>query len=197
LPLTSRTLTVPFDVEEPSLTMVRGENEQLRWSAPPAVHVIVVVTLVSPVEENVTEQALYAPLLVKAKVVRPEEAVSVVATVATSPPPAPVQVFASVVAVTTVVLLPVTRLPFTSLSVTRTMVQDGLVLVPAANVALLHVTPVGSAAGCGVSLLLISSLFGAPVSCVVRVVEVPATAALFVVIEIGQVPGVVWAVSVN
>jgi len=58
LPMKSRTLTVAVDVDEPSLMMYAGENEQVRWSAPPAVHVIVVVTLVRPVAENVTEQAL-------------------------------------------------------------------------------------------------------------------------------------------
>jgi hypothetical protein len=114
LPRTSRTRTVADEVAEPSGGIVDGEKAQLRWSGAPGVHVSVVVTLWRPVEENVTEHAVYAPGLVNAKVARPEDAASTppAATVA-GPPPAPVQVFASRVAVMLLVAL-VTRLPFAS-----------------------------------------------------------------------------------
>jgi hypothetical protein len=45
-PSASRTLTVAVDVDAPSLMIADGENEQVRWSAPPAVQTSVLVVLV-------------------------------------------------------------------------------------------------------------------------------------------------------
>ena len=107
--------------------MLAGANLQLRWSGEPAVHTRVAVVLARPVAVKVTKQPLYAPVLVNANVTPPDAAVLVVALVEPAPAtlfvplwPAPVQVLASRAAVTTVVLLPVTRLPLASVMRSRT-----------------------------------------------------------------------------
>ena len=115
----SRTFTVATDVAEPSGGMLLGVNAQLRWFGEPAVHDSVAVRLVRLGDEKVTEHPLYAPALENAKVVRPFDAVSVAEATPTLPPPAPVHVFGSSVAVTTAEPLPVTRFPFTSWMRTR------------------------------------------------------------------------------
>jgi hypothetical protein len=117
-------------------------------------------------------QPEYAPLLVKVKVARPA-VVALDDATTTLPPPAPVHVFGSGVAVIALVAL-VTRRPFTSCTSTVTVV----VLVAAAP------------AECGESLLETASLFGAPTICVVNVAELPAIELLLVVVCSRHAPGV-------
>jgi hypothetical protein len=112
LPSASRTRTVAVEVDAPSLTIASGENEQVKWSAGPAVNTIVAVVLFRPVAEKVITQPEYAPLLVNVNVARPWVVVPDDATT-TLPPPAPVQVLESGVAVMVLVAL-VTRRPLTS-----------------------------------------------------------------------------------
>lgn len=177
LPRVSRTRTVDVEVDAPSFTIASGENEQVRWSAGPAVNTIVAVVLFKPVAENVTTHPEYAPLLVNVNVARPCDVAPDEATT-TLPPPAPVHVPESRLAVMGLVAL-VTRRPLTSWTSTVTVVR---LCGPAA---------------CGESLLETASLFAAPTICVVSVAELPAMLVLLVVAVKLQVPGVevAWTVK--
>src|SRR5258708_1162079 len=120
-----------------------------------------------PLAEKVMLQPLYAPALAIANVARPPEVVVEARTIGV-PPPAPVQLPVSKVALIVRPLSLVIRAPFASRTPTTMWVQLAFVSpVP----AVVQVPP--AAAGCGESLLLTVSLFATPVICVVSVAELP------------------------
>ena len=79
-----------------------------------------------------------------------------------------------------------------------TVVQLAFVgLPPTVKLLVALQTPPVAAAGFGVSLLAMLSLFGAPTICVVSVADVPAIDELLVVMTMRQLPGVLVAWSVK
>jgi hypothetical protein len=186
----SRTLTTPAAVAVLSGGREGGEKVQDRWSAPPAVHTAVALTLDTLVLENVIWQPAYAPRLLNTKVALPADVVGALRETA-GPPPAPVHEPESSVGVIVRPVSDVTRLPFTSWIPTTIWVQlRSAFPVPGAQ-------PAWTAAGCGESLLRTAMRLGAPTIWVVSVTLVPAIDELFVVTKTRQLPGVLVAVNVT
>ena len=188
---TSLAVTAAVDVEAPSDTIGVGLKVQARWSTPPEVQTTRVFTPLMPVAENVMLQPGYAPALLIAKVAMPPEVVVDAETLG-APPPAPLQLLESNVAVMVRPVSLVTSEPFASRTPMTMCVQLGLVSpVPAV------VQVPEFAAACGESLLLTVSLFAAPVICVCSDAELPATPALLVVAVNEHDPGVVVDWTLN
>lgn len=188
---TSAARTDAVDVDAPSDTMGVGLNAQARWSTPPGVQTAVALMPATPDDVKVMLQAGYAPALLMAKVAKPPEVVVEAATTGV-PPPAPVQLPLSKVAVIVRPLSLVMSEPFASRTPMTMWVQLGFVSPVPATV---HV-PL-DAAGCGESLLFTVSLFAAPVICVCSEAELPVTAELLVDAVNVHVPGVVVDWTLN